>query len=61
MKTPAVVWPIKNVHFLNIIRRKRLCVSVYVCGGSHGDGGGICKGMYVSVRVCLRDRQSYGG
>lgn len=52
---PAVVCPIKNVHFLNIIRKK-LCVSVHVCGGSHGDAGSICKGMYVRVHVCLRDR-----
>lgn len=29
MKMPAVVWPIKNVHFLNIIRGKTLCE--YVC------------------------------
>lgn len=43
MKTTAVVWPIKNVHFLNIIRRKT--VSVYVCAGSHGDGG--------SMRACM--------
>lgn len=42
MKTPAVVWPIKNVHFLNAIRRKTELVCVYKRAvGSHGDGGCI--------------------
>lgn len=37
----SVVWPIKNVHFLNIIVGERLC------DGSHGDGAGVC------LRACM--------
>lgn len=31
MRTLAVVWPIINVHFLNVIRRKAVCECVCVC------------------------------
>lgn len=56
-ETAAVVWPIKNVHFLNIIRRKT--VSVYACASSHGDNGSMraCMCMF----MCLWESEIHGG
>lgn len=51
MKTPGVFWPIKNVHFLTIIRGKN-CVWVCTCDVVvvvMVMCGGICKGMDVRV------------